>query len=111
MKFFLSADNAYSDGNIYVFGAFNDWRCEQQNLMHYNTDRLGYECTLYLKQGFYNYEFVSLKPDETVADQTEIEGMHFDTENDYTIYVYHRTPSIYYDQLIAVKKLNSIKDR
>ena len=111
VNFFLSADNAYSDGNIYVFGAFNNWQCTTENLMHYNAERFGYECTLYFKQGYYNYEYVSLKTNETVADQTEIEGMHYDTENDYTIYVYHRATGTNYDQLLAAKRLNSLKDR
>ena len=111
VNFFLSADNAYSDGNIYVFGAFNNWQCTTENLMHYNAERFGYECTLYLKQGYYNYQYVILKTNETVADQTEIEGMHYDTENDYTIYVYHRATGTNYDQLLAAKRLNSLKDR
>ena len=111
VKFFLSSENVFMDGNIYVFGAFNNWQCTDENLMHYNPTRFGYECTLYLKQGYYNYEYVLLKPHETAADQTEIEGMHYDTENDYTIYVYHHPPGTYYDQLVGVKRLNSLKDR
>jgi hypothetical protein len=92
-------------------GVLFDWRCSPENMMRYNAERFGYECTLYLKQGYYNYEYVTTKPTEPVPDQTEIEGMHYETENNYTIYVYHRTTGVYYDQLIAVKKLNSLKDR
>ena len=51
----------------------------------------------------------NIKDGETIADQTFIEGMHYETENDYCIYVYHRAPGKYYDQLIAVKRLNSAK--
>ena len=111
VTFFLSSVNVFTDGDVYVFGAFNDWQCTAENRMHYNPARFGYECTLYLKQGYYNYEYVVQKPNETVADQTELEGMHYDTENDYSINVYYHPPGTYYDQLIAVKKLNSIKDR
>lgn len=109
VKFFLPYDVPFTDGNLYVFGAFNGWKCTTENLLHYNAKRFGYECTLYLKQGYYNYEYVFLKDGEVAADETIIEGMHYDTENDYSIYVYHRQPGTFYDQLIGVKRLNSMK--
>lgn len=110
VKFFVPYTDPLLDGNLYVFGAFNDWRCNKENLMHYNKTRLGYECTLYLKQGLYNYEYVFMKDGSTVADETLIEGSHYETENDYMIYVYHRQQGTFYDQLIGVKRLNSHRD-
>lgn len=109
VKFFLPYDVPFTDGNLYVFGAFNGWKCTMENLLHYNAKRFGYECTLYLKQGYYNYQYIFLKDGETAGDETVIEGMHYDTENDYAIYVYHRQPGTFYDQLIGVKRLNSMK--
>ncbi len=109
VHFFLQYDALLTDGNLYVFGAFNAWKCNQENLMHYNQKRFGYECTLYLKQGYYNYEYTFLKDGVTAADETLIEGMHYETENDYTIYVYHRQQGTFYDQLIGVKRLNSMR--
>lgn len=110
VHFFLPYDDPMIDGNLYVFGAYNGWRCNQENLLHYNAKRFGYECTLFLKQGYYNYEYAFLKDGATEADNTIIEGMHYETENDYTIYVYHRAQGYFYDQLIGVKRLNSMKD-
>ncbi len=110
IKFFLPYDAVLTDGNLYVFGAFNSWRCNRENLMKYNPARFGYECTILMKQGYYNYEFAFLKDGETAADETLIEGTHYETENDYTIYVYHRQQGTFYDQLIGVKRLNSMKD-
>ncbi len=109
VTFFLPYDTPMMDGNLYVFGAFNAWKCTTENLLHYKPKRFGYECTMYLKQGYYNYEYVFLKDGETAADETVIEGMHYDTENDYAIYVYHRQPGTFYDQLIGVKRMNSMK--
>lgn len=110
VTFFLPYLDPLVDGNFYVFGAYNDWRCNKENLMHYNEKRLGYECTLYLKQGYYNYEYVFLKDGTTVADETLIEGSHYETENEYMIYVYHRQQGTFYDQLIGVKRFNSMRD-
>jgi hypothetical protein len=60
VTFFLPYDDPLTDGNLYVFGAVNARKCGTENLMHYNPKRFGYECTLYLKQGYYNYEYVFL---------------------------------------------------
>ncbi|MBA3704555.1 MAG: DUF5103 domain-containing protein [Bacteroidetes bacterium] len=109
VTFFLPYDAVLTDGNLYVFGVFNAWKCNQENLMRYNAKRFGYECTLYLKQGYYNYEYVFLKDGATAADETLIEGTHYETENDYTIYVYHHKQGTFYDQLIGVKRLNSMR--
>lgn len=110
VHFFLPYDDALTNGNLYVFGAFNDWKCTRENLLHYNEKHFGYECTLYLKQGYYNYEYVFLADGATVADETLVEGTHYDTENDYTIFVYHRQNGTFYDQLIGLKHMNSMKD-
>jgi hypothetical protein len=110
VSFFLPYNDILTDGNLYVFGAYNGWRCTPENLMHYNMQRMGYECTLYLKQGYYNYEYVFFKDDQQEIDEMLIEGSHSATENDYCILVYHRFPGTFYDQLIGVKRLNSLSD-
>jgi hypothetical protein len=110
VSFFLPYDGVLTDGNLYVFGAYNGWKCTPENLMHYNMKMMGYECTLYLKQGYYNYEYVFFKDDQQEIDEMMIEGSHSATENDYSILVYHRFPGTFYDQLIGVKRLNSLRD-
>jgi hypothetical protein len=97
------------DGNFYVFGGYNSWKCNRENLMKYNEKRFGYEATLYLKQGYYNYEYAFLKDGATAADETLIEGSHYETENEYAIYIYHRKQGTFYDQLIGVSRFNSMK--
>ncbi|NTW31432.1 MAG: DUF5103 domain-containing protein [Bacteroidetes bacterium] len=98
-----------TDGNLYVFGALTDWHYKKEAIMKYNSTLGAYECTLFLKQGYYNYEYVLLKNDETVGDETFIEGNHYDTENDYTIYVYNMEQGTFFDKLICVKRLNSVR--
>jgi hypothetical protein len=46
-----------------------------------------------------------------VGDVSFIEGTHYETENDYNIFVYYRKPGTLYDQLIAMQKINSLKDK
>ncbi len=109
VHFFLPYDNAQGEGNFYVLGKLTEWRLNKTNRMTYNYKKHGYECSLYIKQGYYNYTYVYLKDEKKGGDETLTEGNHWETENDYTIYVYHRQRSTYYDQLVAIKRFNSFK--
>ncbi|MFH1319847.1 MAG: DUF5103 domain-containing protein [Bacteroidota bacterium] len=103
IHFRLPYDAPMIDGNLYVFGALSQWNFLKETQLKYNYEKFVYETTVYLKQGYYNYEYVFLKDGETAADNTLIEGSHFETGNGYTIYVYHRSFGGQYDQLIVVK--------
>lgn len=109
VHFFFPYDNAQSDGNFYVLGKLTEWKTNKKNMLTYNYKKIGYECKLFLKQGYYNYNYVFLSDNKKGGDETLTEGNHWETENDYTIYVYHRKRGTYYDQLIAVKRLNSMR--
>lgn len=109
ISFFLPYDGILTNGSLYVLGAYNGWAFNENNKMHYNNKRLGYECNLYLKQGYYNYQFAYLENNKKEADITLIEGSHSETENEYTIYIYYRAQGVFYDQLIGIKRINSIK--
>ena len=107
VHFFLKYDAPLVDGSIYIMGAITDWRFSKEALMKYNYTKKGYEAVLYLKQGYYTYEYVFLENGKKVGDETLVEGMHFETNNDYTIYVYNRETGLDYDKLIGVKQINT----
>lgn len=109
VDFFLPYVTPEAKGNFYIMGKLTDWRMSRLSKMTYNYKRFGYEATLYLKQGFYNYEYVLSSDTKKSGDETITEGNYWDTENDYNIFVYHRKFGTYYDQLIGFKKLNSLK--
>jgi len=109
VHFSLPYDSPQTNGNFYIFGGLTDWRINNKSLLTYNFDEKAYECTLYLKQGYYNYEYVFLEDKAPVADDTYIEGSHYETENDYTIYVYEKPMGSRIDMLIGIMKFNSIK--
>lgn len=109
VDFFLPYPNPETQGNFYVMGKLTDWRMNKTNRMNYNYKRFGYECKLYVKQGYYNYILVLSKDGKSAGDETITEGNHWDTENDYSIFVYYRQVGEYYDRLVGVKKLNSLK--
>lgn len=109
VHFFFPYDNAQSEGNFYVIGKLTDWRLGKTNRMVYNYKKMGYECNIMMKQGYYNYTYVFLKDKEKAGDESLTEGSHWETENDYAIYVYHRQRGTYYDQLVAIRRLNSMR--
>jgi hypothetical protein len=107
-EFFLPYSIPESKGNFYVMGKLTDWRMNKLSKMSYNYSRSGYEAKLYLKQGFYNYIYVLSDDAKKGGDETITEGNHWDTENEYHIYVYHRKFGTYYDQLVGYARLNSL---
>ncbi|HXC07092.1 MAG TPA: type IX secretion system plug protein domain-containing protein [Bacteroidia bacterium] len=110
VHFFLSYPVPEPGVNVYVTGALTDWQTSRTNKMNYNKAKHGYECTLFLKQGYYNYEYVMLADGQSNVDETPIEGSHSETENSYTLLVYYRPPAQNYDKLIAIKKINSARN-
>lgn len=100
------AQNPY--GNFYVVGKFNDWRISDDSKMTYKLSSRRYETTLFLKQGVYDYMYVFVANNATLEDATVTEGSFFDTENDYLILVYQRRTGSRYDELIGMRKLQTI---
>ena len=64
-----------------------------------------YEGVLLLKQGFYNYKYVSKAKDS--LNKNNISGSHALTENEYLVLVYYRDIGAKFDKLIGVGKTNS----
>ncbi len=82
--------------------------------MIFNQEKGVYEKTLYLKQGYYNYSYV------TVADKTKAgeipyldntEGNYWGTENAYMIMVYFRPFGARADELVGYARVNSAFQR
>lgn len=107
VHFFLPYEAPLAEGNLYIAGNFNQWQYNHQNRMTYNYDKKQYELTLLLKQGFYDYAYAYLTDKSTKADLGFIEGNHYETENDYYIFVYWRNNSFRYDKLVGVKAVNT----
>ena len=111
VKFLLPMELPLGNGDIYIYGAFNNWQLGVENRMVYREDFGGYIGEIYLKQGFYNYEYIFVDDKKEIIDHSMTEGNYYNTENDYTILVYYRPFTERYDRLIGVKFLNSITDR
>ncbi len=107
VHFFIPTNMPIYGGDLYVFGQLTDWKAIPEALMTYNPKLFGYQGALYLKQGYYNYQYVFMPKDKTTLDETVTEGNHWETENQYTIFVYYRPDGATYDRLIATKSIKS----
>jgi len=106
--FTLPSKFMIAGGKMYVAGAFNNWSLDKNNLMTYNPERGEYECTILLKQGWYNYEYVFLKDGVAEGPASVFEGSHFETENDYLVLIYYRNPRDRYDRVIGSSIVNTL---
>ncbi|HUX57443.1 MAG TPA: DUF5103 domain-containing protein [Bacteroidales bacterium] len=106
--FTLPSKQIISGRNIFVSGGLNNWMFNSNNLMIYNSAREAYECTMLLKQGWYNYEYVFLKNGDSDGTASIFEGSHYETENDYLVLVYYRNPRDRYDRLIGSVIANTL---
>ncbi|EAR13328.1 hypothetical protein PI23P_02502 [Polaribacter irgensii 23-P] len=101
MHFSIAVDSAFSEKEVFVYGAFNAFSVGRENQMYYDSKNQKYTASLLLKQGFYNYTFATLGADN-VVNTNEINGSFFETENEYTVIVYFKPSGSLYDQVIGV---------
>jgi hypothetical protein len=106
--FTLPSDQIIPGGKMYISGALSNWCFDKNNLMTYDSEKKQYECTMLLKQGWYNYEYVFLKDGKTDGTSSLFEGSHYETENDYVILVYYRNPHDRYDRVIGTAIANTL---
>ena len=107
VHFTLPLDAQLIGGTVNVMGALTDWNANKSNEMTWNYEQATYELTLLLKQGYYNYQYVYVPQGSHKADAAVIEGSHFETENEYQVFVYYRGMSGQYDQLVGYQVLSA----
>ena len=89
-------------GKLYIAGELTQQQVAEPYEMHYNTESRRYEHYLMLKQGNYNYQYLFVPDGETKGQTVLTEGDFYQTENEYTIYVYYRPIGARFDRLIGV---------
>ena len=93
--------------NVYVNGAYNFWQINQRNRMTYFPAIGSYQAFIWLKQGIYNYAYVTEDIRTGKRDEAELEGNHSQTQNTYEILVYNRPLGARADQLVGYKIIES----
>jgi len=105
---------AYPGKDVYVFGELTNYSPDNGSRMDFNTEKGIYEKTLYLKQGYYNYSYITLDAGRTSGNRFSFEnteGNFTNTENVYTVLVYYRPFGARADELIGMNQLSTLTDR
>ena len=101
---------AYKDKDVYLAGQLTDYNFNTKTRMVFNADRGLYECTAFLKQGYYNYTYIAIDKNNPLRKK-DLEGDYWETENTYTILMYYKSFTDRNDQLIGVSKISSRTDK
>lgn len=106
VHFFLKSFNPL-DSDVFLYGSLTNWETNESSRMLYNFNKQGYQKTLRLKQGFYDYQYVTFQPSDGKPGTTFTEGNYAETVNDYLIFVYYREPMGDFDRLIGYRLVES----
>jgi hypothetical protein len=109
--FVPSGNQPYMNKSVVLFGELTNYGIDDNAAMTYNAEKGWYETTLLLKQGFYNYSYVTLDKTNPKPSFEQTEGNFWETENSYQLLVYYRTIGGRVDELIGVSIVNSLTGR
>ncbi len=105
VHFLLPQANPWLEGTLYVNGDLTYNQLTPMNRMQYDEANKCYYLALYCKQGGYDYQYLFKTKSSRAATTFRTEGSHWQTQNQYTIYVYYRPLGGRYDQLVALTQL------
>lgn len=94
-------------GNIFIDGDFTNHILNDMTMMKYDWNDGLYHTSIPLKQGSYNYRYIVLPEDGSIPSPSSIEGNKYETNNEYLIKVFLRTPGSRSDRLVGVSKIES----
>lgn len=103
VHFVLPVEQYVMDGHVFVGGEAFGNQLSAQNRMEYDADNKCYYLYVYLKQGGYDYMYYVWGKNGVTT--LPLEGSHWQTENEYMIWVYYRPFGERYDRLVAAKRL------
>ena len=101
-SYFPPGNRPLGGNEVYIFGEFSNYATDTSSRMVFNNERGAYEKTFLLKQGFYNYAYVTQAAGaQGFPDFSQTEGNYFSTENSYTVLVYYRPFGARADEVIG----------
>jgi hypothetical protein len=98
---FILKSRKFEDEKIYIQIADNLYKKDEDHLMEYDDQGNFYIKKLLLKQGIYNYQYLSNN-----LSNNSIEGDYSQTENQYDVLVYFKKPGQRFDSIIGYQRVN-----
>lgn len=87
---------------MYVNGEWSNGEFAEECLMQYNEEYGCYEASILLKQGYYDYQYIT-------SDGATIETMgdFWQTENEYQTFIYYKELGGRYDRIVGYTRVNT----
>jgi hypothetical protein len=108
VHFSLKSREDLDGKDVYISGNYNNWQLNELNKLKFNENLGLYEKAILLKQGFYNFQYVT-KNEDGIINNSDIDGSFYQTENDYTVILYYTKFGSRYTRVIGVGFGNSKK--
>lgn len=105
------AGRAYPGKDVFLYGELTNYLPDESSRLEFNAERGVYEKTLLLKQGYYNYSYITRDAGKPMTNRFSFEnteGNFTNTENNYTILIYFRSFGQRADELIGYTTLSTI---
>lgn len=106
--FSLSAPLATPSSSIYIVGMFNNYSMTPENKMDFNTEKGLYEKAILIKQGFTNFQYLTVNNKGIIDQEHAIDGNFYQTENEYTVLVYYKGSADRYEKVIGKGSASSL---
>lgn len=106
--FSLSAPLVNPSSSVYVVGMFNNYSTTPEYKMDFNTQKGIFEKAILIKQGFTNYQYLTVNNKGIIDQENAIDGNFYQTENDYTVLVYYKGSIDRYVRVIGKGNANSL---
>ena len=103
----LEREQPWFDGMVYVGGELFDNQLNIRNRMLYDNEAKCYYLVSLVKQGGYDYQYWFVQKGSQTGSTLPTDGSYWQTENEYTIYVYYRPFGARGDQLVGIQTLHS----
>jgi hypothetical protein len=100
VHFYLPCDKPMNEPVYILSDAFHNLP-DVRSQMEYSLQDSGYVKSVLLKEGYYNYLYVTRKNNALPASTASIEGNYHETENEYRVMVYFRPLGGRYDRLVG----------
>ena len=101
--FSLRSERDESIEPLYLYGALNGYQLGEANRGVYNELTRSYVFRALLRQGFYEYAYVSMAGQPRFPSWSEVEGNTFAAENSYQFLVYYRPYGARFDRIMGYR--------
>ncbi|MCC8408963.1 DUF5103 domain-containing protein [Mucilaginibacter sp. UR6-1] len=109
--FSLDARKSAADGTPYIIGRFNNFKPDAGSMLKFDAATGRFTAMLQLKQGVYDYGYLWVNNTTKKADDTVIEGSHYETGNDYQLFIYYRPPGARWEELAGLQQISTAKNQ